>query len=90
MLRNRGAGYIDAVYGARFSGIPTGGFAQEPAWPRTGAYAHGQLIGDGIIPDAVIKGQLCRSRQEATWPGSMSVVGSAATAVRREKVEGDL
>lgn len=38
VLRNRGAGYIDGVYGARFSGIPTGGLAQERAWPRAGAY----------------------------------------------------
>jgi hypothetical protein len=44
VLRNRGAGYIDGVYGARFSGIPTGGFEQERAWPRTGAYAYGQPI----------------------------------------------
>jgi hypothetical protein len=88
VLRNRGAGYIDAVYGARFSGIPTGGFAQERAWPRTGAYAYGQPIGDSIIPDAVIKASYAAAWQEASAPGSLSVVGSAATAVKREKVEG--
>lgn len=88
VLRNRGAGYIDAVYGARFSGILIGGFAQERAWPRTGAYAFGQPIGDGIIPDAVIKASDAAAWQEASSPGSLSGVGSAATAVKREKVEG--
>lgn len=88
VLRNRGAGYIDGVYGARFSGIPTGGFAQERAWPRTGAYAYGQPIGDSIIPDAVIKASYAAAWQEASSPGSLSVVGSAATAVKREKVDG--
>lgn len=88
VLRNRGAGYIDGVYGARFSGIPTGGFAQERAWPRTGAYAYGQPIGDSIIPDAVIKASYAAAWQEASSPGSLSVSGSAATQVKREKVDG--
>lgn len=86
VLRNRGAGYIDGVYGARFSGIPTGGFAQERAWPRTGAYAYGQPIGDSIIPDAVIKASYAAAWQEASSPGSLFAVGSAATAIKREKV----
>lgn len=88
VLRNRGAGYIDGVYGSRFSGIPTGGFAQERAWPRTGAYAYGQPIGDSIVPDAVIKASYAAAWQEASAPGSLSASGSAASQVKREKVEG--
>jgi hypothetical protein len=88
VLRNRGAGYIDGVYGARFTGIPTDGFAQERAWPRTGAYAYGQPIGDSIIPDAVIKASYAAAWQEASSPGSLSASGSEASRVKREKVEG--
>ena len=88
VLRNRGSGYIDGVYGARFSGIPTGGFAQERAWPRTGTYAHGQPIGHSVIPDAVIKASYASAWQEASSPGSLTASGSAATQVKREKVEG--
>jgi hypothetical protein len=88
VLRNRGAAYIDGVYGARFSGIPTGGFAQERAWPRTGAYAYGQPIGDSVIPDAVIKASYAAAWQEASAAGSLSASGSEATRVKWEKVEG--
>lgn len=88
VLRNRGSVYVDGVYGARFSGIPTGGCEQERAWPRTGAYAYGQPIGDTVIPDAVIKASYAAAWQEATSPGSLSVSGSEASRVKREKVEG--
>lgn len=88
VLRNRGAGYVDGVYGARFSGIPTAGFAQERAWPRTGAYAFGQPIGDSIIPDAVIKASYAAAWFEANNAGALSASGSEASRVKREKVEG--
>jgi hypothetical protein len=88
VLRNRGAGYIDGVYGARFSGIPTGGFAQERAWPRTGAFAYGLPVGDSIIPDAVIKASYAAAWFEANNLGSLSASGSEASRVKREKVEG--
>ena len=88
VLRNRGAGYIDAVYGARFSGIPTGGFEQERSWPRVGAYAYGQPIGDDVVPDAVIKASYAAAWLEASSPGSLSASGSSASQVKREKVEG--
>jgi hypothetical protein len=88
VLRARGSAYIDATYGARFSGVPTEGFAQEMAWPRTGAYAFGQPIGDSIIPAAVVKASYVAAWQEATSPGSLSASGSEASRVKREKVEG--
>jgi hypothetical protein len=88
VLRNRGSGYIDGVYGARFSGIPTGGFAQERAWPRTGAYAYCQPIGDNIIPDAVIKASYAAAWQEASSPGSLSVSVTPGRMIKRQKVDG--
>jgi hypothetical protein len=88
VLRNRGSAYIDGTYGSRFSGQPTGSFDQERAWPRTGATAYGIGISDDVIPAAVINASYAAAWQEASAPGSLSVTGSAATAVKREKVEG--
>lgn len=88
VLRSRGSNYLDGVYGPRFSGIPTGGFGQERAWPRTGAYAYGQPIGDSIIPDAVAKASYAAAWFEANNPGALSASGSEASRVKREKVEG--
>lgn len=88
VLRNRGSSYVDGVYGPRFSGVPTGAFAQERAWPRTGAYAYGQPIGDSVIPSAVIQASYAAGWQEASSPGSLSGSGSEATRVKRERVEG--
>lgn len=88
VLRQRGATYIDGTYGARFSGHPTGGFAQERAWPRTGACAYGQPIGDTVIPSLVVLASYAAAWQEASEPGSLSVSGSEATRLKREKVEG--
>lgn len=88
VLRERGSAYIDGQYGIRFSGVPTSGFAQERAWPRTGACAYGQAIADDVVPVAVINASYAAAWQEASEPGSLSAVGSAASAVKREKVEG--
>lgn len=88
VLRQRGSTYVDGTYGARFSGTPTGGFAQERAWPRTGACAYGTPIGDSVIPAAVVDASYHAAFQEANEPGSLTVVGSAASRVKRERVEG--
>lgn len=88
VLRQRGSSYIDAQYGSRFVGAPTGGYAQERAWPRTGACVRGSEIPDDVIPVAVINASYEAALQVANDPASLSVVGSAAQRVRREKVEG--
>lgn len=88
VLRNRGSVYVDGTYGPRFSGAPTGGFAQERQWPRTGATAYGQAIGDTVIPSAVIEASYAAAWQEASSPGSLSASGSEASRVKRERVEG--
>lgn len=87
ILRQRGSQYIDGLYGSRFSGQPIGGFAQERAWPRVGACAHGQPIPADVIPVAVEQAAYAAALQEAISPGSLSVAASASGAIKREKVD---
>ena len=87
ILRERGSAYIDGTYGPRFSGVPAGGFAQERSWPRTGAYAYGALIGDDVIPVAVINASYAAAWQEASSPGSLSVSYTPGTSKVLTKVD---
>lgn len=87
ILRQRGSQYIDGLYGSRFSGQPTGGFAQDRAWPRADASAHGQSIPADVIPVAVEQAAYAAAVQEAISPGSLSVAASASGAIKREKVD---
>lgn len=90
VARQRGSDYIDAVYGARFIGYPTGGVAQERAWPRTNAVLPGGTIDPAVIPDAIIRASYYAALQEASQPGSLSIIvggsGGDAGAVKRKKV----
>lgn len=88
VLRNRGARYIDGLYGTRFSGYPAAGIGQERAWPRIEAEAYGAPIGPTVIPSAVIEASYIAAFFEAENPGSLSASGSEASRVKREKVEG--
>lgn len=85
VLRNRGSQYIDAVYGSRFLGSVVDA-GQERQWPREGAIVNGKLLPSNVVPAAVINASYEAAYQEATAPGSLSVVGSASSAVVREKV----
>lgn len=87
ILRQRASDYIDGLYGARFKGLPTGGFEQERAWPRTGAVAHRQAIPADAIPDAVIRATYAAALYEAQNPGGLSVAASQSGAIKREKVD---
>lgn len=86
ILRQRGGQYVDDVYGSRFWGVPTDGFAQERAWPRTGAKAYGQDIPDSVIPVAVEHATYAAAYQDAIKPGSLSVSATATGAVKRKKI----
>jgi len=86
VLRQRASDYLDALYGARFTGYPTGGLDQERAWPRTGATAQGQAIASDVIPPAVVRASYAAAWHEANNAGSLSVATSAAAAVKREEV----
>jgi hypothetical protein len=88
VLRQRGSTYIDGLYGPRFSGVPTGGFAQERAWPRTDACAYGSSIGSGIIPDAVVQASYFAAYAEAVAPGSLSTTYTPGTAKVLTEVKG--
>lgn len=87
ILRQRGSQYIDGLYGSRFAGLPTAGFAQERAWPRSGAEAQGQSIPADVIPSAIEQASYAAAWHEAKSPGSLSVSASAARAVKRKKVD---
>jgi hypothetical protein len=87
VLRQRGSAYIDGLYGSqfsdrRYSGVPTGGYIQERAWPRTGAMAHGQAIPDDAIPDAVVKASYFAAYQEASDSGSPEVTETAGETIK--------
>lgn len=86
ILRQRGSQYLDGVYGSRFSGSPTGGFEQERAWPRVGAFAHGQAIPSDIVPVAIEHASYHAAYQEAVKPGSLAIAVTAAGALKRKKI----
>jgi len=88
VLRQRGSVYVDGQYGGRFVGLPAAGYAQERQWPRVGAVAGGQPIPNDVVPPAVINASYEAALQEARDPASLSVIGSSAVRVKREKVEG--
>lgn len=87
VLRQRGAAYIDGLYGSRFTGVPTGGLAQERAWPRTGATAYKTAIPDDVIPVRVEQASYFAALQEANEPGSLAVSASAAGTIKRERID---
>lgn len=87
VLRQRGSAYIDGLYGPRFSGLPTEGFTQDRAWPRTGACAHGQSIPSDIVPVAIEHASYFAAYQEGVRPGSLSVAATSAGAVKRKKID---
>lgn len=87
VLRQRGSAYINGVYGADFSGVPTGGFAQIDAWPRIGAEAYGQPIPSDMTPVAIEHASYAAAYQEAIKPGSLSVSASQGGALKRKKID---
>lgn len=86
ILRARGTTYIDSMYGARFVGIPTGGFTQELAWPRSGAVVYGQSIPDNVIPVAIEQAAYRAAYAEAVSPGSLNGAINSSKIVKRQKV----
>ncbi len=84
--RQRGSLAIDR-YEAYFSGTRTGGFAQERAWPRTGASTYyGETIPSDMVPVAVENASYEAAWLELGTPGLLSPVVTANSTVKREKV----
>ncbi|MER9829173.1 hypothetical protein NKJ51_12400 [Mesorhizobium sp. M0134] len=86
--RQRGSAYIDGTYGMRFPGRPTGGLAQERAWPRTGATVYGSTLASDLIPQRVIDASYEAAYLELVKPGSLSVSFDPSRKVKRQRVEG--
>lgn len=83
--RQRASLVIDR-YEPRFSGTRTGGFAQERAWPRTGATTYyGEAIG-ADIPAVIVNASYEAAFIELITPGSLSPVVTGSATVKREKV----
>lgn len=84
--RQRGSLFIDR-YEPRFSGSRTGGYAQERAWPRTGAATYyGEAIPSDVVPVAIENASYEAAYLELTNPGSLSPVVTGSSTVKREKV----
>jgi hypothetical protein len=88
VLRQRGSAYIDGLYGPRFSGSPTGGYAQERAWPRTGAQAYDTDIGSSVIPAAVVEASYFAAYADGTKPGSLQATYTPGTTKVLTEVKG--
>ncbi|MER8505101.1 hypothetical protein NKH98_31120 [Mesorhizobium sp. M0833] len=86
--RQRGSVYIDGTYDMRFQGVPTGGLAQERAWPRTGATVYGSTLASDLIPQRVIDASYEAAYLELVKPGLLSISFDASKKVKRQKVEG--
>ncbi|QIG70400.1 hypothetical protein EVB88_016 [Rhizobium phage RHph_N28_2] len=84
--RQRGSLVIDR-YEPRFTGKRTGGYAQERAWPRTGATTYyGEAMPSDVVPLAIENASFEAAFLELTNPGSLSPVVTGSGIVKREKV----
>lgn len=93
----RASAYIDGKYQQQnscgrwesmFSGVKTGGRAQELQWPRTGATDNeGAAIPPDEIPPEIEKATYEAALRELVTPGSLSPDYVAAEAIKRQKVD---
>jgi hypothetical protein len=83
---NRGASVIDR-YERYFSGVRTGGFAQEHAFPRDGATTYyGQAIPNGTTPVAIANASFEAAWLEFGTPGILSPVVTGTSMAKRKRV----
>ncbi|MDX0408378.1 hypothetical protein CN059_26335 [Sinorhizobium medicae] len=84
--RQRGSLAVDR-YEPKFSGRRTDGYAQERAFPRTGAATYyGEAIPSTEVPAAIINASYEAAFLELTNPGSLSPVVTGSQTVKREKI----
>jgi hypothetical protein len=84
--RQRGSMVVDR-YEVKFSGRRTGGFAQERAWPRTGAMTYyGEAVPPDIVPVAIVNASYEAAFLELMKPGSLSPVVTGSSVAKRKKV----
>lgn len=84
VLRQRGSTYVDALYGSRFAGYPTGGASQERSWPRTGVFAMGGAVAANEIPAAVLNASYAAAFVSTISTGALTL--STSAPVKRRKV----
>jgi hypothetical protein len=88
VLRLRGSVYLDGVYGSRLAcSVPTGGIDQERAWPRTGHFVGGDVIGPTAIPLKWIQAAYRAAYLIATNPAFGSATVNPMQRVKRQKVD---
>lgn len=93
----RASAYIDGKYQQQnscgrwesmFSGVKTGGRAQELQWPRTGATDNeGAAIPPDEVPAEIERATYEAALRELVSPGSLSPDYVAAEAIKRQKVD---
>lgn len=83
-----GSDYIDAVYGARFKGRPTGGVEQLRAWPRTGTTLYGQPIPSDTVPVGIVMATYRAAYLLATGQITFGATAAPGSRLKRQKVDG--
>jgi hypothetical protein len=88
ILRARGSAYVD-TYEAAWTGTRAGGFAQDQAWPRSGATLNCTVpIPDNLIPPAVVNAAYRAAYLEAQTPGALTPASAKpGQRVKRQKVD---
>lgn len=85
VLRAVGSAYLDAMYGARYSGhVAT--IDQVDEWPRSGAYRGFAPMPEDLIPLGIVHASYFAAYYAANNPGAFFVGGTASSLVKRETV----
>lgn len=85
VLRTVGSAYLDATYGARYSGqVAT--IDQADEWPRVGAYRGFAPMPTDLIPLGIIHASYFAAHYAAVNPGAFFTGGTGASLVKRETV----
>lgn len=79
--------YINAVYGPKFCGSPTGGFEQIDAFPRTGVVVYGQEVPPDVIPLAIKRASF-RAAHLISTGKALVFSSTAGPRIKRQKVDG--
>lgn len=86
----RGSRSLDGRYGRLFPGAKFGGYLQERAWPRVGAYdsCAQQNIPDGYIPPAIEQAAYELALIELVNPGATTPELNLGRITKSESVDG--
>ena len=86
VLRQVGSGYVDAAYEPKlWCSARTGGFAQDRAWPRTGATNNRVDVPTDLIPPQWIQASYRAAYLTAITPGWATGGTDPSRITKREK-----